>query len=270
MLAASSSPLGTLTNDDLLDMIVSAGLEPRVLYPNGFRRRSRFAFVIHPLSQRFLTQRRAAAHHRAGVARRSSWTASRRRMAYAPADDVQPDHRHHLPHRRRGRGLADHRGRHAQGADGAQPGVHLRPAAGRRGRGQEARRPDHGPRRVHQGRRRRRRHGGQAGAAADHHRQQLQRLRRAVGRARGPRAPRPVRASTSTAGSRARRWSSGATGRDRLGLRPAAGPGQRRAVPDLAGDRQAAGAQGRHRAGEPARVDPHRGDARRGTCPRWT
>ena len=51
MLAASSSPLGRLTNDDLLDMIVSAGLEPRVLYPNGFRRRSRFAFVIHPLSQ---------------------------------------------------------------------------------------------------------------------------------------------------------------------------------------------------------------------------
>jgi predicted amino acid dehydrogenase len=55
MLAASSSPLGRLTNDDLLDMIVSAELEPRVLYPNGFRRRSRFAFVIHPLSQRFLT-----------------------------------------------------------------------------------------------------------------------------------------------------------------------------------------------------------------------
>jgi predicted amino acid dehydrogenase len=55
MLAASSSPLGRLTNDDLLDMIVSSGLEPRVIYPNGFRRRSRFAFVIHPLSQRFLT-----------------------------------------------------------------------------------------------------------------------------------------------------------------------------------------------------------------------
>ncbi len=55
MVAASSSPLGTLTNDDLLDMIVSSGLEPRVLYPNGYRRRSRFAFVIHPLSQRYLT-----------------------------------------------------------------------------------------------------------------------------------------------------------------------------------------------------------------------
>jgi predicted amino acid dehydrogenase len=56
MLAASSSPLGRLTNDDLLDMVVSAGLEPRLLYPNGWRRRSRFAFVIHPLSQSYLTK----------------------------------------------------------------------------------------------------------------------------------------------------------------------------------------------------------------------
>jgi predicted amino acid dehydrogenase len=42
-----------LTDDDLLEMIDSAGLAPRVLYPNGFRRKSRFAFVIHPLSQQF-------------------------------------------------------------------------------------------------------------------------------------------------------------------------------------------------------------------------
>ncbi len=46
----------SLTNDDLLDMIVSAGLEPRLLYPNGPRRKSRFAFVIHPLSQQFFTK----------------------------------------------------------------------------------------------------------------------------------------------------------------------------------------------------------------------
>jgi len=56
MVAASSSPLGRLTNDDLLDMVVSADLEPRLLYPNGYRRRSRFAFVIHPLSQSYLTK----------------------------------------------------------------------------------------------------------------------------------------------------------------------------------------------------------------------
>jgi len=53
MMLATVSGSGPLTNDDLLDMIVSAGLEPRLLYPNGPRRKSRFAFVIHPLSQKF-------------------------------------------------------------------------------------------------------------------------------------------------------------------------------------------------------------------------
>ena len=42
---------------------------------------------------------------------------------------LQPRHRHHVADRRRGRGLAHLRRRHAQGADGAQPGVHLRAAA---------------------------------------------------------------------------------------------------------------------------------------------
>jgi predicted amino acid dehydrogenase len=53
MLASVSGPL---TDDDLLDLIVSAGLEPRVLRPNGDRRKSRFAFVIHPLSRKFFTR----------------------------------------------------------------------------------------------------------------------------------------------------------------------------------------------------------------------
>jgi len=55
MMLAAVSGHGQLTNDDLLDMIVSAGLEPRVLYPNGPKRKSRFAFVIHPLSQKFFS-----------------------------------------------------------------------------------------------------------------------------------------------------------------------------------------------------------------------
>jgi predicted amino acid dehydrogenase len=42
-----------LTDDDLLDMIVSAGLEPRILGDGGSSRKSRFAFVIHPLSQEY-------------------------------------------------------------------------------------------------------------------------------------------------------------------------------------------------------------------------
>lgn len=56
MRAAVRAPGGAperLSDDDLLEMIVSAGLEPRLLQPNGPRRKSRFAFVIHPLSQRF-------------------------------------------------------------------------------------------------------------------------------------------------------------------------------------------------------------------------
>jgi predicted amino acid dehydrogenase len=56
MLAVTDSGSGRLTNDDLLDMIDAAGLEPRLLYPNGPRRKSRFAFVIHPLSQKFFTK----------------------------------------------------------------------------------------------------------------------------------------------------------------------------------------------------------------------
>ncbi len=53
MMVALTPGSETLTNDDLLDVIVSAGLESRTLYPNGPKRKSRFAFVIHPLSQEY-------------------------------------------------------------------------------------------------------------------------------------------------------------------------------------------------------------------------
>lgn len=39
--------------DDVLAAIDEARLQPRTLYPNGPRRRSRFAFVIHPLSTEY-------------------------------------------------------------------------------------------------------------------------------------------------------------------------------------------------------------------------
>ena len=58
MRAAVRAPGGEperLNDDDLLEMIEAAGLEPRLLQPNGPRRKSRFAFVIHPLSQKFFT-----------------------------------------------------------------------------------------------------------------------------------------------------------------------------------------------------------------------
>lgn len=53
LMLATVHASGRLTNDDLLEMIVAAGFEPRVLYPNGLKRKSRFAFVIHPLSQQY-------------------------------------------------------------------------------------------------------------------------------------------------------------------------------------------------------------------------
>lgn len=42
--------------DDYLDVIETLGIEPRILYPCGYRRVNRFAFVIHPLSQQYLTK----------------------------------------------------------------------------------------------------------------------------------------------------------------------------------------------------------------------
>ncbi|SFL92042.1 dehydrogenase [Marinobacter zhejiangensis] len=53
--ALSRSP-EQLGPDDYLEVIEALGIEPRVLYPNGYRRVNRFAFVIHPLSQQYLTK----------------------------------------------------------------------------------------------------------------------------------------------------------------------------------------------------------------------
>ena len=54
MLAVGGAEEGRLTDDDLLEILQSAEFTPRQIYPNGFRRKSRFAFVLHPLSQEFL------------------------------------------------------------------------------------------------------------------------------------------------------------------------------------------------------------------------
>ena len=83
MMLAIASSSGPLTNDDLLDMIVSAGLEPRVLYPNGPRRKSRFAFVIHPLSQEYF-QRVEPLATIAKVAPPVVMDVVEKAMAYAP------------------------------------------------------------------------------------------------------------------------------------------------------------------------------------------
>jgi len=51
ILAATGKAPDELLDDDYLEIITSLQMQPRLLYPNGFKRVNRFAFVIHPLSQ---------------------------------------------------------------------------------------------------------------------------------------------------------------------------------------------------------------------------
>ncbi len=50
--AALEKPADRISNDELLEIVSEQYLEPRIIYPQGEKRRvNRFAFVIHPLSQ---------------------------------------------------------------------------------------------------------------------------------------------------------------------------------------------------------------------------
>jgi predicted amino acid dehydrogenase len=53
IVAATGKPTDGLLEDDYLEIITGLDIEPRIIYPNGFRRVNRFAFVIHPLSQEY-------------------------------------------------------------------------------------------------------------------------------------------------------------------------------------------------------------------------
>ena len=53
ILAASGKAPDELLDDDYLAIIDAQGLQPQLIYPNGFKRVNRFAFVIHPLSQEY-------------------------------------------------------------------------------------------------------------------------------------------------------------------------------------------------------------------------
>jgi predicted amino acid dehydrogenase len=53
ILAATGKSPDDLLEDDYLDILTGEGLLPQLLYPNGFKRINRFAFVIHPLSQEY-------------------------------------------------------------------------------------------------------------------------------------------------------------------------------------------------------------------------
>ena len=53
IIAATAKKADQILEDDYLEIIAELQLEPRLLYPNGFKRVNRFAFVIHPLSQEY-------------------------------------------------------------------------------------------------------------------------------------------------------------------------------------------------------------------------
>jgi predicted amino acid dehydrogenase len=53
IIAATGKKPDELLEDDYLEIITGLNIEPRIIYPNGFRRVNRFAFVIHPLSQEY-------------------------------------------------------------------------------------------------------------------------------------------------------------------------------------------------------------------------
>jgi len=53
MVKSTLKPRARLTTDALVRFIQAAELEPRLLWPNGYRRKSRFSFVIHPLSTEY-------------------------------------------------------------------------------------------------------------------------------------------------------------------------------------------------------------------------
>jgi len=53
ILVATDKAPEDLLEDDYLEIIAGLQSQPRILYPNGFKRMNRFAFVIHPLSQEY-------------------------------------------------------------------------------------------------------------------------------------------------------------------------------------------------------------------------
>jgi predicted amino acid dehydrogenase len=53
IIAATGKTPDQILEDDYLQIITDLKLEPRIVYPNGFKRVNRFAFVIHPLSQEY-------------------------------------------------------------------------------------------------------------------------------------------------------------------------------------------------------------------------
>ena len=181
MMAATGTEESRLTDDDLLDMITSAGLEPRAV-PGRVQAQEPFRVRDPPVVTAVPAQRRAGEHHREGLPQ-VVMDGIEKAIAYAP-----PFTYSHIT------GVKSPTGDEAEGwliTVGGTPKqlmahdpeftysrlLHAADIA----RSSARRSWVWG---VHEGRRRCGRDGCQAGTAADHHGQQLQRLGCTVGPAR--------------------------------------------------------------------------------------
>jgi hypothetical protein len=135
IIAATGKEPDEILEDDILEIITGLGMAPRILYPNGFKRMNRFAFVIHPLSQEYFKKVKPV-DLLSRVSPPLLMNSLEKVMAYAPPFVYSQGRGHQVAHRCGGRRLADLGRRHAARDHEPQPGVHLPPAAGRCRHGQ--------------------------------------------------------------------------------------------------------------------------------------
>lgn len=97
MVAATLAPGEELATHDLAAFIQDAGFESRLLWPRGRRRKSRFSFVIHPLSTEYFKNVEPLGQL-TSIPGMTGVVGKGHRLR--PAVRLLPRHRHRLRHRR--------------------------------------------------------------------------------------------------------------------------------------------------------------------------
>ena len=120
-----------LTDDDLLDMIARRRPRAAGALPQRAAAQEPVRLRHPPAVPGVLRQGRAARRRSAKLAPGVVMDVVEKARGLRAAVHLQPRHRHHVPTGAEAEGWLITRRRHAEGADGAQPGVHLRPAARR-------------------------------------------------------------------------------------------------------------------------------------------
>jgi predicted amino acid dehydrogenase/predicted peroxiredoxin len=211
-----------ILEDDYLEIITSLGLEPRIIYPNGFKRVNRFAFVIHPLSQEYFKKVKPI-ELLSHVSPPMFMNSLEKIMAYAPPFVYSKVTGIRSPTGVETEGWLISVGGTPREIMAHSPEFTYRRLLDAAAMAKRLGAQIMGSGRVHQGGRRCRPDRGQARAAAYHHRQQLQRLGRAVGRARCALAHAPAAPPKGKERVKFKAMIVGATGAIGCGLRAPAG-----------------------------------------------